>query len=239
MSHIDSNRRKPTATTMAIVAGLLLACLGLAACGESSSTTSASANASATAPRGVTGAGAGATGPATGPGRARFQAVRECLQKNGVTLPQRPPGQRGGRPGGASGPGGFLGRGGAGAPQLPNGVTRAQLQAAIKKCGAGGQFRRGGARLKSPAYRAALAQYATCLRQNGVNVPAPNTSGAGPVFDTKGIDTKSAQFEAARQKCQSILAAAFRRTSGTYGPSGAPGGGPPRGNEAPSGGAGG
>jgi hypothetical protein len=234
MSHIDSNRCKPTATTIVIVAGLLLACLGLAACGESSSTTSTSANASATAPRGVTGAGAG-TG-ATGPGRARFQAVRECLQKNGVTLPQRPPGQRGGRPGGPSGPGGSLGGGGGtGGPQLPNGVTRAQLQAAIKKCGAGGQFRRGGARLKSPAYKTALAKYATCLRQNGVNVPAPNTSGEGPVFNTKGIDTKSAQFEAAEKKCQSILAAAFRRTSGTDGPSSAPGGGPPRGNEAPGG----
>lgn len=206
MSHIDGNRRKPTTTTVALAFGLLLTCLGLAACGGSSSTTSTSANASATAPRGASGAGA------TGPGGARFKAVRECLQKNGVTLPQRPPRRRSGRPGGPSGPGGFLGGGGGtGGPQLPNGVTRAQLQAAIKKCGAGDQFRRGGARLKSPAYKAALTKFAACMRENGVNVPAPNTSGNGPIFSTKGLNTAGAQFRSAELKCRSDLAAGTRR----------------------------
>jgi hypothetical protein len=207
MSHIDSKRRKPTTTTVALAFGLLLTCLGLAACGGSSSTTSTSANASATAPRGASGAGA------TGPGGARFKAVRECLQKNGITLPQRPPGQRGGRPGGPggpSGPGGFLGGGGAGGTQLPSGVTRAQMQAALKKCGAGGQFRRG-ARLKSPAYKAALTKFAACMREHGVNVPAPNTSGNGPIFSTKGLNTASAQFRSAELKCHSYLAAGTRR----------------------------
>ncbi len=205
MSHIDSNRRKPTTTTVAVALGLLLTCLGLAACGGSSSTTSTSANASATAPGRASGAGA------TGPGGARFKAVRECLQKNGITLPQRPPGQRGARPGGPSGPGGFLDGGGAGGPQLPNGVTRAQMQAALKKCGAGGQFRRGGARLKSPAYKAALTKFAACMRENGVNVPVPNTSGNGPIFSTKGLNTASAQFRSAELKCRSDLTAGTRR----------------------------
>ena len=41
------------------------------------------------------------------PNSGRFAAVRECLQKNGITLPQRTPGQR--RPPGAAG--GFLGGG--------------------------------------------------------------------------------------------------------------------------------
>ena len=84
-------------------------------------------------------------------------------------------------------------------------MTRAQYEAAIKKCGGGGvrgQFNRGG-RLKNPAYLAALTKFAACMRENGVNVPAPNTSGNGPIFDTKGIDTHSAQFEAAEKKCQS------------------------------------
>ncbi|MGA8364598.1 MAG: hypothetical protein WB709_08760 [Solirubrobacteraceae bacterium] len=203
MSHLDSNRRKPTTTTAALTLALLLTCLGLAACGgSSSSTTSTSANASATAPKGASGAGA------TGPGGARFTAVRECLQKNGITLPQRPPGQRGSRPGG---PSGFLGGNGADGPQLPSGVTRAQMQAALKKCGAGGgQFRRG-ARLKSPAYRAALTKFATCMRENGVNLPAPNTSGNGPIFSTKGLNTASAQFRSAELKCRSDLAAGTRR----------------------------
>jgi hypothetical protein len=224
MSHIDSNRRKPAPTAvMAAVLVLLLASLGLAACGESSDTTSTSANASATTPPGAARTGV------TGPGAARFKALRECLQKNGVTLPKRAPGQRRGGPGG---PRGFLG-GGAGGPRLPNGVTRTQYEAAIKKCG-GGAFARRGARLKNPAYLAALTKFAACMRENGVNVPAPNTSGNGPIFDTKGIETKSAQFEVAQKKCQSTLNTAFRRTPGTDGPGGASGGGPPRGNEAPS-----
>ena len=222
MSHIDSNRRKPTTTTVALALGLLLTCLGLAACGGSSSTTSTSANASATTPGRASGAGA------TGPGGARFKAVRECLQKHGITLPQRPPGQRGGRPGGPSGPGGFLGGSGAGGPQLPNGVTRAQMQAALKKCGAGGQFRRGGARLKSPAYKAALTKFAACMRENGVNVPAPNTSGNGPIFSTKGLNTASAQFRSAELKCRSDLAGALRRAPGA-GATGAAGATPPSG----------
>jgi hypothetical protein len=223
MSHDHNSRRKPTVSAAIVMFGLLLACLGLAACGGSSSTTSTSTNASATTPRGATGAGA------TGPREARFKALRECLQKNGITLPQRPSGQRGGPPGGPSGPRGFLG-GGAGGPQLPSGVSRAQFQAAITKCG-GGAFAGRGSRLKSPAYLAALTKFATCMREHGVNVPTPNTSGNGPIFSTKGIDTASAQFRAAELKCRSDLAGGLRRGSGG-GAAGAAGAPPPSGQTA-------
>ncbi len=232
MSHIDDKRRRPAGirrptctVTIGIVLVLLLVSLGLAACGGSSNTTATSANASATAPRGATGNGA------TGPSGARFKAVRECLQKNGVKLPQRPPGQHGGRPGGPSGPRGFFGgAGGTNGPQLPNGVTRAQLQAAIKKCGGGvgGQLLHRGARLKSPAYQAALTKFATCMRENGVNVPAPNTSGSGPIFSTKGLNTASAQFRSAELKCRRDLTGALRRGPGA-GATGAAGAAPPGG----------
>ena len=123
----------------------------------------------------------------------------------------------------SGGAGGFLGGGGAGGAlgrNCPKGVTRAQYEAAMKKCG-GGNFGHGGAaRFKSPAFKAALAKFATCMRQNGVNVPAPNTSGNGPVFDTKGIDTSSSQFKAAEAKCQSDLSSAFRRGPGAGGGAG-------------------
>jgi hypothetical protein len=231
MSHLDSKRRKPAA---AVVLVLLLACIGLAACGSSSKSSSASTSASATTTTGTT----GATG-ARGQGAGRFAALRECLQKNGVTLPAFKPGQHGGPQ--ARGP-----FGGAGGRQLPKGVNKTKYEAAIKKCGGGTFAGRGGggARFKSPAYKAALAKFATCLNQNGVKVPAPNTSGNGPVFDTKGINTSSAQFKAAEAKCQSDLAGAFRRGPGAGGPGGpggggaAPGGAPPSSGEAPGGGAG-
>jgi hypothetical protein len=215
MSHLKAHGRnparaaKPAATAVIL---LVLACLGLVACGGSSSSTSTSHNAAATSAN----AGGAPSGPA-GAFAGRFKAVRECLQKNGITLPQRTPGSR--RPPGV---GGFLG--GAGGPALPKGVTRAQYEAAVKKCG-GGAFGRGADRLKSPAYRQALATFATCMRENGVNVPQPNTTGNGPVFSTKGLNTSSAQFKAAEAKCASDLRGAFRGRPGSGAPAGAPPGG--------------
>src|SRR4029077_2779829 len=103
----------------------------------------------------------------------------------------------------------------------------------------GGGFagRRG---IKSPVFREALAKFATCLRANGVNVPPPNTSGSGPIFSTKGIDTTSAQFRNAESKCRGVLTSAFRRGPGTGGAgtgSGSAGSSaPPSGSTAPSGG---
>ena len=194
MPHIDINRRKPaTAVLILLLAGLLLA-----ACGSSSSSSSSNASASATS----AGAGGGATGPRAG----RFLALRECLQKNGITLPKRTPGTR--RP---PGTGGFFG-GGADRP-LPAGVTRAQYEAALKKCG-GSNFAGPGRLLNSPARVQALTQFAACMRQNGVNLPAPNTSGSGPVFDTKGLNTTSSQFTTAEAKCRSDLQGAFPGRAG-------------------------
>ncbi len=211
MHRIRRNRRKPAA---AVILALLLACLGLAACGGSSKSSSTSQNAAATSAN-ASGAPTGASGPAAG----RFKAVRECLQKNGITLPQRTPGAR--RPPGA---GGFLG--GSGGPALPKGVTRAQYEAALKKCGAGA-FGRGANRFRSPVYRQALAKFATCMRENGVNVPQPNTSGNGPVFSTKGLNTASAQFKAAETKCSSDLRSSFRARPGSGATAGGPGEGAP------------
>src|SRR5271155_1419440 len=162
MPHINRRKRNPTrqAKRPALAgAVLLLACLGLAACGSSSSS-STSSNASATSTNGATGA--------TGRGAGRFAALRECLQRNGITLPKRTPGQR--PPGGAGGAGGFLGgagaAGGAGGPQLPKGVTRAQYEAAVKKCG-GAAFTGAGGGIRSPAVKQALAKVASCMGEKG------------------------------------------------------------------------
>ncbi len=219
---------------------LLLACFGLAACGGSSSTTSTGANAAATGtPTGTSSTGTSSTGSSStgsssagtsstgtgattprGGGSARFAAIRECLQKNGVTLPSRTPG--GGRPAGGAG---FLGGGaGTGGRQLPKGVTRAQYEAALKKCGGGTRFGGTGRFATNPVFKAAVAKYAECLRQNGVKVPVPNTSGNGPVFETKGINTASPQFRAATMKCRGTLLGAFRRPGGAGRPT--PGGSP-------------
>ena len=69
------------------------------------------------------------------------------------------------------------------------------------------------------------------MRENGVNVPTPNISGNGPVFSTKGLDTSSAKFRAAEQKCSSLLRIARPGAQGAppaAGQSG-PGAAPPEG----------
>jgi hypothetical protein len=177
-----NNRSKPAAAALSV----LLLSLVLGACGGSSSA-STQASASATAAT----AGAGAPGQFS----ARFAAVRECLAKNGITLPKRTPGQP--RP-----LGGILGAN----RQLPKGVTRAQYEAALHKCGLNRVGPAAGRdRLANPAYKLALANFAACMRQNGEQLPAPNTSGTGPIFSTTGLNTSSPKFQAAETKCASML----------------------------------
>jgi hypothetical protein len=137
--------------------------------------------------------------------------VRECLKKEGITLPKRK-----------------ARLGGPGEPQLPSGVSRAKLEAALKKCGGSphGTFPGAGRRFfNSPAVTKAYAKFAACMRAQGVKLPAPNTSGKGPIFNTKGIDTTSPTFRSADAKCRPDLLGAFRPRPGVGGPGagGAPG----------------
>lgn len=207
---------RPAAAAITLL--LIVASLALAACGSSSSTSSTTSSSAAQPAAGV---GTGASGP-QGPG-GRFSALRTCLAKQGINLPPRRAGQRRpptGPPGPQGGgvPGGGLPGGGFGGGQaLPPGVTAPQFRAAIQKCGGAGRF--GLRRLSIPAYRAALAKFAACMRQNGINLPAPNVTGNGPIFNTKGLNTTSASFKAANAKCQPNLRGSF----GARAPGSAPG----------------
>jgi hypothetical protein len=240
MSQIISKSRSRRRRTPMVAAALLavLASVVLAACGGSSSsptgsTASASTSASTSTSTSTSPSASTSTpGKAAGAGASRFAALRECLQKNGITLPERKPGKR---PSG--GAGGFLGGGGF---TLPKGVTKAQYEAAIKKCGgfAGGRVgggRVGGSVFTSPAAKQALTKFATCMREHGVNVPTPNTSGKGPIFDIRGLNTNSAAFKAAESKCSGALRGAFRAHPGAAdGQPGGPGSAGPGGSAPPT-----
>jgi hypothetical protein len=199
MPQLMSSRRRRSRAAAGILL-VALASMALAACGGSSNSSSSSATTSASATTTPTKTAPGALGTA---GAGRFLALRECLKKNGVTLPQRKPGA-----------GGFLGG--------PQGANKANYEAALKKCGRGFVPGRGrfGSTLNTPQAKQALAKFASCLRENGVNVPAPNTSGKGAVFGTKGINTRSSAFKAAESKCRTDLRGAFGATPGAARPGG-------------------
>jgi hypothetical protein len=210
MPHLMTSKRSRTAT--ATVCLLLLALL-LAACGssspsKSSSSTGTGTSASSVAPGTSTTPGA----PAGAPRSDRFAALRECLAKNGITLPKR---TRGARPSG-----GLLGGGGL---RLPSGVSRAQYEAALKKCGGGGLGRFKGF-ASSPKAKESLTKFAACMREAGIDLPAPNTSGTGPIFNTSHLDVAGSKFKSAEAKCATSLRGAFAARG--RGP-GAPAGGPP------------
>lgn len=215
--------RRPSQSTTsrrirpAVALAVLGACCTLAACGSSaSSATNPASTSSSEASKSTQ----EASKSPQGGGSSRFTALRSCLAKQGITLPA-PSGKR--PPGGSRGGGGLLG-GGGGRFRPPAGVSATQFQEALKKCGGGNVG--GAARFNSPTAKAALTKFVACMRENGVNLPTPNTSGNGPVFNTAGINTASSTFKSAQSKCQSDL-------QGRFG-GGAPNGARPNAGSGPS-----
>src|SRR5438105_12349741 len=114
----------------------------------------------------------------------RVAALRACLQRNGIEPPKAQSGS-----------------------QLPPGVSRERYEAVLRRCGASSSGSSSAAAL-TPALKQALASFAQCMRAHGVNHPEPNTSGNGPIFETRGLDTTSPAYKAARAACISNLTGA-------------------------------
>jgi hypothetical protein len=145
-----------------------------------------SSTATSTSPQASASSTTSTTGAARS-GPARFAALRECLRKNGVPLTPRKPGQ-------SAGP------------------TRAQFEAAFKKCrGLVGPAlpSQGGALRSSPAVKQAYARFALCMREHGVKLPPASASANGPILNTKGLKTTSATFKSAFAKCRGALLGAI------------------------------
>jgi hypothetical protein len=130
-----------------------------------------------------------------------------------VTLPNRPPGARppGARRGGAGGLGFFGGGGGGGGAGGPGrqglAARNPKLAAAIQACGG---FR---GQRRFQLSRAAINKYVACVRQHGYNLPNPNLSGRGPVFQPS-IRTNP-KFQTASRACQNLLIRPRTRTTPT------------------------
>jgi hypothetical protein len=72
---------------------------------------------------------------------------------------------------------------------------------------------KGAIRPNSPqvkVFQQAVVRYYECLRQHGVKIPAPNTSGKGLLESLKGVNTSSPQFHEAQKACTPAIRAALR-----------------------------
>jgi len=193
------SRRIRRPTPRCTLAMALVVPLVLAACGSSSSSSSSKSTTSATG---------------TGSFAARRAQIQACLKKQGITPPARP---QGGPPGGGAGAGTGLGGLFGGGP--PGGRGNPKMRAALRKCGinfAGGRRRF----FSTPAGKQALNSFVACVRKNGYNLPDPNTSGNGPVFDPTKVNRNDPKLIVAAAKCRYLL------PRPRFGPGG---GGPPPG----------
>jgi hypothetical protein len=142
----------------------------------------------------------GGSGTTTTAGANNRTQVAECLRKQGVTVPNRPAG--------ATGPRGPTGGGGAGF-LFGGGQRRAsnpKFQAAARKCGL--NLATGNRRFSiasNPRFKQAINKFVTCVRKNGYDMPAPNLTGNGPVFDATTVNRNDPKFVKAATKCQSLL----------------------------------
>jgi len=176
----------------AIALALALACLSLTSCGSSSSPSSEATAATRSSAKAKTSTSPGPIH--VGAGKIHVTPLSECLKKHGVNPPA------GGSKGSPAAP--------------PKGVSRSGYEQALRKCGLNFSSRSlhlKALHLNHTAITDQLRKFATCMREHGVDVPEPKTSGA-PALDAKGVDTTSKTFHAAESKCISALRGAHHAT---------------------------
>ncbi len=84
------------------------------------------------------------------------------------------------------------------------------MQEAFKECGVEppepGQGKpQGGPDTNSAAFKTQIKEYVACVNESGYELPEPNLSGEGPVFDESEVDPQDPEFKAASEKCQGLL----------------------------------
>ncbi len=166
------------------LAPVALAGLALAACGGSSTSSTAS-NASTAAKTSadttIPTTSTTATAPSVKASRPRpkraLLPLVACLEAHGIRLPP----QHGGL-------------------TLPHGVTRAQFETTLQGCSHVDFNPR-----ELPTEKQLLTSFAACMREDGIkDMPEPNLSDKGPVFDYKGA-YRGKPYTLAVVKCRSIL----------------------------------
>ena len=65
----------------------------------------------------------------------------------------------------------------------------------------------GGPDVNSAAFKKQIKEYVACVRDNGYDLPEPNLSGEGPVFDESEVNQEDPKFKQASEACQGKLSA--------------------------------
>ena len=86
------------------------------------------------------------------------------------------------------------------------GIDKEQLQAAQEACG-GFMGVSGPKGTMPPELMDKLVEYASCMREHGIDFPDPQTDGGGVLIggDKDALDPSSPEFQAAQEACQSIM----------------------------------
>jgi hypothetical protein len=98
---------------------------------------------------------------------------------------------------------------GASTTSAPSSTKAAATARTAPAAGAPRRAGRAGRAVNAPFFNRALVAFVACVRRQGIPIPQANTKGPGPIFDVKGLDTKSPKFRAALSKCRPGLAAAL------------------------------
>jgi hypothetical protein len=182
-SFVSIDPRRTAGAPLAIV--LVASSLAASACGGSSPKSSASKGAtSANTTKRVAGSNKGATGAGSVSGAAN-----------------------GSRQGGTSAPAGAAGSGNA-SNGSSSGHPTAGKSASHEPSSSANNTSAG---RYSPQLRSAILTFYTCVREHGVKLAPPNFAGKpSEILSSKGVDTKSSQFQSAMNGCSSDLIAILR-----------------------------
>jgi len=121
-------------------------------------------------------------------------SLADCLKRIGVPLDESASGH-----GNSTSIGGVLGQGGI---RVPHSVTSRAFEEALARCGQG-DIQVAGTPIKNLAFRKRLTELARCLRDSGFDIPEPNISGKGEVFDTSRVDISSPRWKTSLRRCRS------------------------------------
>ena len=66
------------------------------------------------------------------------------------------------------------------------------------------------------AFVAALHTFTNCVRSHGLNIPEPNLSGHGEIFNKNSVNPSNPNYRSALQACEADLIAILRAAGGSH-----------------------